>query len=74
MDNKGLKKLIKFITKDYNENEEFHIKDAILNSLRYIKDDLVRGQDKDYSNFKNNRFYVKEEDLDFAVLCERTLF
>ena len=49
MDSKGIRELIKLITKDYNENEKFHIKVEILNSLRYIRDDLiVSGQEKHY--------------------------
>ena len=49
MDSKGIIELIKFITKGYNENEKFHIKIEILNSLRYIRDDLiVTGQEKHY--------------------------
>ena len=49
MDSKGIRELINFIAKDYNENEKFHIKVEILNSLRYIRDDLiVSGQEKHY--------------------------
>ena len=75
MDSKGIRELIKFITKDYNENEKFHIKVEILNSLRYIRDDLiVSGQEKHYWNFKNNRFYVKEEDLEITVFVKELFF
>ena len=49
MDSKGIREVIKFITKDNNENEKFHITVEILNSLRYIRDDLiVSGQEKYY--------------------------